>query len=321
MVAYVAFAHGAQECVDEGVKGDIGVAVSDQASIMGNAHPAEPEVVARAKCVDVEAECRSADHRRLHQQFRGFEILVIGQLLQSSVTGNTSDVQACASSDLRIVGGCRGIAPLSMSGKDEIEPEGLRSLDTKQLAAVGLTAQKIRAMGERIGHREHRNRAIRGAKSCHQAIDDLGREERACSIMDEDVRDILPSRGQSFKAVPDGLLPRRSAGDRRREGPFPERFPAEHFLPGAGDQLNVVDSGMVKTVDRVRKNALGTQLAILFRQFAAEPDAAACSHQQCHRPSHRRRRSGGQPCPPDASSLCAAAHAEAETHIDRLPAH
>ncbi len=62
MGADVAGADRPEQCVGQRVEPDVGVAVADQAVAMRHADAAQPQVVAGAEAVDVEAECRARNH-------------------------------------------------------------------------------------------------------------------------------------------------------------------------------------------------------------------------------------------------------------------
>jgi hypothetical protein len=78
MDADVTVADRAEQCVGHGMEHDVGIAVAIQRPVMGNAHAAQPEMIAGRKGMNVKSHARAACQPFCKTQLRLREIRAIG---------------------------------------------------------------------------------------------------------------------------------------------------------------------------------------------------------------------------------------------------
>ena len=158
-----------------------------------------------------------------------------GQLVEHGVSCDGGDLEPGLDHHGRFVG--RGAASGFVIGVEQVfDVKGLRGLDAEQVAAVDHRVERAAALGERVGHRQHRHRAVMPVERVEQAVDDLGRAEGARGVVDQD--DAVADRGKpgadavgAFGAADDQRAdvarrrarPAPSLPARRRSRPAPRR--------------------------------------------------------------------------------------------------
>ena len=179
MLADIARPGGAQNGIDQRMDRDIGIRMAGKAVAMLQPHPAQPQLLARFKAVNIIA---GADP---HGRCRA-EIVREGQLVQGFVSFDQRHAQPGGLHHLGIVAciGCAG--PPAVRSQDIGIAEGLWGLHAAQgLAPRRGTHVCSLGMNQRIHHRQHRDRAGLIRQRRQQPIDHRARQVGPGGVMDQ----------------------------------------------------------------------------------------------------------------------------------------
>jgi len=281
MLADVAGADRSEKGVGQGVKEDVGVAVADEAALVRNGDSAQPDPVAGAEGVNVEAEAGAGDPCRRQTGFGPGEVRLVGELVQNRVARDGGDGEAGGARDLGIIGRVRA-RPGGMGADDRLEPEGLRGLDPDEIAARDARSQSDSALRQGVDDGEHGNGGGALAEGVEQAVDHRRRKEGAGGVVDQNPGDAADG-AQRREPVADRLLPRGAAGDWGRQVEGAGGFAIGPLLALADDDLDAVDARMAKRVESVGEQRAAAELAILLGLGAAGAASASRSDQQGRR--------------------------------------
>jgi tRNA-dihydrouridine synthase B len=281
MAADIALGQGAEQGIDQRVKGDIGVAMAGKAMAMVDGDAAQPERRAGLEPVHVEAHAGATHHRTVEQLFHALMIARQRDLLKARVTGDHPDIRAGRADHLRVVSGLVRARPGAMGGKQGPELEGLRRLDAPQRRAIDkIAGTAANVAHQRIDHRQHREGRNRSVGQClDQAIDDVGGQARPGAVMDQYVRRRRGVHsGEMFERMGDGQAAGRAARDERHGAIKVVQCRARLcFVPGRDDHDDRINGRMRrKRPHRTAKHRpCSAQPAILLGNGPATARAAA----------------------------------------------
>ena len=214
MAADVARGYSAQQCIDNRVDSDIGIAMAGQPVRMRDPDPAEPEFFAFRKAVHIIAQPHAHGRQIIGKVFGK------GNFLQALVSCDQSDLSARRLQDLSIVAGTQIIGSRTMSGKYGSVAERLRRLYAAHCFAVGGTGHHATHRCDKaVDDGQNGDRAFVAVKCSEQGLDHFSRQIGPRSIVNQDFAWRVASK--SFQPRRYRLLPQRAA-----------RYQAQFFKPG-----------------------------------------------------------------------------------------
>ena len=122
MAADIAIRHCSEQCIDDGMQGDIGITMAGKPFGMIEADTAEPEFLTFDEAVDVEA------HADPNARLLNHEILREGQFSETFIALNMSHDATICTQDLRVITGTGFVLPGLMCTENCIKAKCLRGL-------------------------------------------------------------------------------------------------------------------------------------------------------------------------------------------------
>src|SRR5258708_30007835 len=127
MLADVAKAGGAEQCVGNGMKHDVSIAMARKAAVMRHFYAAKDERSFTREGVNVKTRAGPRNEPSGKPSLRTFEICSQGELVELRIAFHASAPHACCPKDCCFVR-WRRAGPRLVSGFEGVETEGLRGL-------------------------------------------------------------------------------------------------------------------------------------------------------------------------------------------------
>ncbi len=249
--------------------------MADQLTVVGDLDPAEPDSVARAQPVRVDALAGAGNPRRARQPLGHGEILRIGELEQHGVAGHEAHHPAGRLHHARFVGGGQVVAPGGVGGHERRGAERLGGLRPPQaFPGRGFDVAGHFTL-DRIGHRQGEDRAVGAAETLEQGPYVFGVEEGACGVVHHDH---LVGRPQRPEPRHHGLGPRVSAGGHDQAGQVAENLPGGIQLRGRHYGHHRLRTCSEERLDRPARHRLSGHQPPLFRHAGPGPRPRSGRH-------------------------------------------
>lgn len=288
MVADVTSSNRSQQRIGQRMKPGIGIRMAHKALAMRNTHPAQPDMIARPKGMNIKAAGGTRN-----EVAHGFgKVLWLGNLEGARIARRYRNLQPSRKGNGKLVRGpfrC-GAVRCKQSGK----AKGLRRLHPPKPLAVNTRCKMALPPTQRINHRQRRHSAVmrRIGKRGKNRIKHGQRNKCPRRIMHQyEIRRFLRQR---LKPGARTVLPRRTAGNRRRQLKPGHSFIIKRFVFGVDDNANAADSRMGAQMQHsVAQQRQAADHAILLGQAATSTNAfAGCNDKGCgaHHACFRVRR-------------------------------
>jgi len=269
------------------MEADIGVRMADQAEVVRNTDPAQPQMIAGAEAVDVVTHGGAGNHLRGKHPFGADEIVGGCELERAFVARDQCDGHSCGDGDCDVVGH-RWIGG-AVSGEERDKREALRGLDAMKAVAGNLTIDTGVAATERIDDGQGRGRAVAAPKRGNDSINHAGRDERAGGVVDQDMAGV-----DRLEPGEHRRLPRRAAIDRRGQGEALGGGIVKRAVVGVDHDMDTRDAGVREEgLERMPQHRLAADDAILLGHAVPGADPAAAGDDEGvddHEGPYRRAR-------------------------------
>ena len=217
MLADVAIADGAEQCVGECVQAHVGVGMSLQRVGVSDPDATQPEAVAGREAMHIEARA-GTNVGHLSALGQG-QVLRCRDLDVAYAAGNHSDAEAMPFGHRRIIGKVAPPGDLgrAMCGEDDGEMKSLGCLSMPEICPLDVARNQSGAVCalQGVGDGERGNGSLMRVEGGQDVVQQTRFHEWPRGIMDQNP--VWSAGGQRLQAIEHRPLPRRAAGAGRQQ--------------------------------------------------------------------------------------------------------